>query len=102
MTNESFAATWTRGIKKVGNSVEEKVAVRYVMSTVKITTPVVGVGVLKPKDWRRNEGGRWKRDMQTRQALWLVAVEIGGKGKSLLNKTSSAVDPQTTTESKRG
>ena len=46
------------GIKKVGNSVEEKVAVRYVMSTVKITTPVVGVGVLKPKDWRRNEGGR--------------------------------------------
>ena len=40
------------------NSVEVKVAVRYVMSTVKTTIPAVAAGVLKPRDWKRNEGGR--------------------------------------------
>ena len=77
-------------------------AARYVMSTGKTTTPVVAAGALKPKGWRRNEGGRWRRDMQTPQELWLVVVVIGGKGKPLLNKTSSAVDPQMTMGSRRG
>lgn len=91
-----------RGIKKVGNLVEVKVAARYVMSTGKTTTPAVAAGALKPKDWRRNEGGRWRRDMQTRQGLWLAVVGIGGKAKPFLNRTSSAVDPQMTMGSGRG
>jgi len=91
-----------QGIKKAGNLVEAKAAARYVMSIGKTTTPVVAAGAPKPKDWKRNEGGRWRRDMQTRQGLWLVVVEIGSKGKPLLNRISSAVDPQTTMGSRRG
>lgn len=102
LTNGSFVATWTRGIKKAGNSVEVRAAARYVMSTVKTTTPAVVAGVLKPRGWRRNEGGRWRRGTQTRQVLLPVAVGIGGKGKSLLNRASSAVDPQMTMEKMRG
>jgi len=91
-----------RDTKKAGNSVEAKVAARYVMSTGKTTTPVVAAGALKPKDWRRNGGGRWRRDTQTRQGLWLAVVGIGGKGKPLLSRASSAVDPRMTMESRRG
>jgi len=91
-----------RGTKKAGNLVEGKVAARYVMNTGKTTTPAVAAGGLKPKDWRRNEGGRWRRDMQTRQGLWLAVVGIGGKGKPLLNRTSSAADPQMTMGSRKG
>ena len=90
------------GIKKVGNLVEAKAAVRYVMSTVKTMIPAVVVGVLKPRSWRRTEGGRWRRGMQTRRALLLVAVEIGGKGKFPLNKTSSAADPRRMMGNRRG
>lgn len=72
------------------------------MNTVKTTTPAVVAGVPKPKEWRRIEGGRWRRDMQTRLGLWLVAVGIGGKGKLLLNRASSAADPQMTMGSRRG
>jgi hypothetical protein len=90
------------GIKMVGNSVEVKAAVRYVMSTVKTTIPAVVVGVLKPRDWRRSGGGKWRRDIWTRRALWLVAVEIGGKGKSPLDRASSAADPRKMMESRRG
>ena len=82
--------------------VEAKAAVRYVMSTVKTMIRVVVVGVLKPRDWRRNEGGRWRRDTRTRRALWLVAVEIGGKGKSPLNRASSAADLRMMMENRRG
>jgi len=91
-----------RGIKKVGNLVEAKAAVRYVTSIVMTTIPAVVVGVLKPKKRRRIGGRKPRRDMQTRQVLWLAVVGIGGKGKSLLNRTSSAADPQTTMESRRG
>jgi len=73
-----------------------------VTSTVKTTILAVAAGALKLKGWRQNEGGRWKRDMQIRQALWLVVVGIGSKGLSSLNRTSSAEDPQTTMESRRG
>ena len=72
------------------------------MSTGKTTIPAAVAGVLKPKDWRRNEGGRWRNDMQTRQGLWLAAVGIGGKGKPLLSRASSVADPQMTTGSRRG
>ena len=86
----------------VDNSVEAKAVVRYVMSIAKTMIPAVVVGVLKPKEWRRNEGGRWRRDTWIRRALWLVVVEIGGKVKSPLNRASSAADPQTMMESRRG
>ena len=72
------------------------------MSTVKTTTPVVVAGVPRPNDRRQNEGGRWRKDMRTRQALSRVAVGIGDKGKPLLNRTSSVAGPQMMTESRRG
>ena len=102
MTNVSFVATWTPGIKKADNSVEAKAAVRYAMSTAKTMILAVVAGVPKPRDWRQSEGGKWSRDMQTQRALWPVAVEIGSKGRSLLNRVSNVADPQTTTESRRG
>jgi len=91
-----------QGIKKAGNLVEAKAAVRYVTSIVKTMIPAVVAGVLKPKEWRLNEGRKSRRDMQTQQALWLVVVGIGDKGKSLLNRASSAEGPQTMMESRRG
>lgn len=72
------------------------------MSIVKTMIPAVVVGVLKLRGWRRNEGRRRRRGMQTRRALLLVAVEIGDKGKSPLNKTSSAADPRMMMGNRRG
>ena len=70
-------------------------------NTVRIMIPVAVAGVPKPKEWRQSEGGKLRRDTRIRQALLLVAVVIGGKGK-LNPRASSVADLRTMMENRRG